>query len=522
MTRRLQALLETIPLHPFLVPLAVCAALVTENQHRLELPDALPTLLLLEAAVAALVATLAWPFGLRKAGFAATVIAFHLFYVPALAKAPQGWLGLSELATQGSNALLALAGLAFVLRRRGRLRGATLLLNLAALVMPVPAIAGVVAYQAKVREARERSLPVFADTPTAPERPADADPDVWHLVLDRYADAETLARVYGWDNEPFLRELESRGFFVARNAAANYQRTGHSLAATLSLEYLDPLAAAMGPATNDWVPLYRILADHRVGRFFAGAGYRYVHLGSWWEPTRRNRRAHENRNLRDLPEFTRNLIAGSAFGRVSMEQAWGPAAGRRDQCERIRFKFDELERLADDPARTYVLAHLLVPHPPYVIDERGECVDLETAAARTRAENYLGQLRYANRRLLALVDRILARADRPPVIVLQADEGPWPEAYVADERVIARDAKRADWSKASREELREKVRILNALYLPGEPKPELPDTLSPVNTYRIILDRYFGTRLGMLPDRSYVFERDAELYRFVEVTQEVR
>ena len=291
-----------------------------------------------------------------------------------------------------------------------------------------------------------------------------------------------MSRVYGHDNEPFLKELEARGFFVARDAAANYQRTAHSLASTFSLEYLDPLAAAMGPASDDWVPLYRILGDHRVGRFFAGSGHRFVHLGSWWEPTRRNRRAHENRNLRDHPELTRNLVAGSAVGRVSLELARGPAAGRRDQCERIRYKFAELERLADDRARTFVLAHLLVPHPPYVIDESGECVDLETAQSRTRAENYLGQLRYANRRLLELVDRILAKADTPPVIVLQADEGPWPEAFGADERVIARDAKKADWAKASREQLREKLRILNALYLPGEPAPQLPDTLSPVNT----------------------------------------
>ena len=37
--------------------------------------------------------------------------------------------------------------------------------------------------------------------------------------------------------------------------------------------------------------------------------------------------------------------------------------------------------------------------------------------------------------------------------------------------------------------------------------PTLADALypsiSPVNTFRLILDRYFGTRLGLLPDRGY-------------------
>jgi hypothetical protein len=43
--------------------------------------------------------------------------------------------------------------------------------------------------------------------------------------------------------------------------------------------------------------------------------------------------------------------------------------------------------------------------------------------------------------------------------------------------------------------------ILNAYYLPGE-ESRLYPTITPVNTFRIILDAYFGQDYPLLPDVS--------------------
>ena len=37
-------------------------------------------------------------------------------------------------------------------------------------------------------------------------------PDIYYIILDRYANVDTLRELYDFDNEPFLRELEARGF----------------------------------------------------------------------------------------------------------------------------------------------------------------------------------------------------------------------------------------------------------------------------------------------------------------------
>lgn len=44
--------------------------------------------------------------------------------------------------------------------------------------------------------------------------------------------------------------------------------------------------------------------------------------------------------------------------------------------------------------------------------------------------------------------------------------------------------------------------ILNAIYLPGG-AGLIDDAITQVNTFRVILDRYFGARLGRLPARNY-------------------
>jgi hypothetical protein len=50
--------------------------------------------------------------------------------------------------------------------------------------------------------------------------------------------------------------------------------------------------------------------------------------------------------------------------------------------------------------------------------------------------------------------------------------------------------------------------ILYAVHLPPsngrlQPPVEVYDSISPVNTFRVILSRYFDTTMALLPDRSY-------------------
>ena len=60
-------------------------------------------------------------------------------------------------------------------------------------------------------------------------------PDVYYVILDRYANSWTLANLYGYDNTPFLEALRERGFYVADEAWANYFKTAFSVSSSLDM-----------------------------------------------------------------------------------------------------------------------------------------------------------------------------------------------------------------------------------------------------------------------------------------------
>jgi hypothetical protein len=156
---------------------------------------------------------------------------------------------------------------------------------------------------------------------------------------------------------------------------------------------------------------------------------------------------------------------------------------------------------------------MLIPHPPYIFARDGSFVTDELEGGRSRSDAYGEQLRYLQGRIEALVDRLLDRPEAErPIIILQADEGPYPARY-------GRDADTFDWATATTDELETKYGILNAMYLPGADVPDVASTLSSVNTFRLVFDQYFDAGLPLLPDRSFTSANRLRPYDLTEITE---
>lgn len=165
------------------------------------------------------------------------------------------------------------------------------------------------------------------------------------------------------------------------------------------------------------------------------------------------------------------------------------------QRERFWYQVEKLKQLTKIEKPTFAFAHFLIPHPPYVFDADGGSVSILKERSRTEEVNYLNQLRYTNKVIRELVDSLLNSPGKKPIIVIQSDEGPYPPNY--DHRKV---------QDLSSQRLRQKFAILNALYLPD--LPERPDNglypdMSPVNSFRLVLNLYFGTDFSLLPDKEY-------------------
>jgi hypothetical protein len=145
----------------------------------------------------------------------------------------------------------------------------------------------------------------------------------------------------------------------------------------------------------------------------------------------------------------------------------------------------------------YVHVHLILPHPPFVFGPDGEFTnpadfwnEKKVYPGNKFRIGYINQLQFVNTKLLEMIDTILAESETPPIIILQGDHGPW----------LQPDPQR--------------FFILNAYYLPDN-KTELYPTISPVNSFRVVFNDYFGANYDMLKDTTY-FSPVPKLYNFSE------
>ena len=496
-------MLGRLPLHPFLLAAYAVLFLYAENLSEVLLVDIQTPLARALLGAAAAVAILGVLFRSATRGAlvaSALVVAFFGYgHVAGLLgdSAPDDRV---QLAGWG---LIVLAAVVVAARARSVAR-ATGGLNLLAIVLVVLVGASIVPYEA----ARSARRPVTATDTVTPGQGSGPTRDIWYLVFDRYGSADAIERRFGITGNDLYGWLEDRGFQVPDDSRANYRATDFSLASTLNMRYLDELTEEIGPASSDRTPARRLLEEHEAGRFLKAQGYRYYHVGSWFEPTSQNPIADESLGVGRTSEFEsvlRDTTVLPAIDRVLGVET--PETTFRDRHrEGSLFAFRQLHRLQSAPGPKFVFAHVLLPHDPYVFRADGGPISEAESRAEDEAGLYAGQLEFANAQIKELVDELLAvpEASRP-IVIIQADEGP----------LLCRSV---DCPEMTAEYAAIRFGILNALYLPDRTTP-LPDIWTPVNTFRMLFRESFGADLELLPNRSYSWPDNDHLYDFRDVTE---
>lgn len=321
-----------------------------------------------------------------------------------------------------------------------------------------------------------------------------AQRDVWLIVPDRYASPPVLAR-RGIDATDMTNALKARGFDVLDRATANYPQTVLSLASAFNFELTD----VAGQGSRDLVvTAAHKLDEHELGSTMQQAGYEYLHLGSWADFTAEPAIADTVLTLPGGGEFRNTWLSTTALG-AALELTGRGLQDMQRQQRHASHQLDVLSTLADrsDDANRFVLAHLILPHGPYVYRADGspQSPDVDPD------DGYDDQRRYLDDQLLGLID-MLQDNDRPPIIVIASDEGLYPRAWVGTEQ---RDY---DWSTASVDEARDKLGILVAVYDPaptGDTTITLRDDSSLVNVTRWLANRAAGTSYPELPDDHWLY-----------------
>jgi hypothetical protein len=442
---------------------------------------------------------------IRKGAIVATAIVIAYFGFGHVA----GFLtphGISDVAQLGGWALIVVAAVILATRAGSRLPQATFGLNVLAVVLVAVAAATILPYEISRagRELVSHAPTVRAGTDVATER------DIYFLVFDRYGSADAIERRFDITDNDLYGWLETRGFQVPANSHANYRATDFSLAATLNMRFLDDLTRDVGQASGDRTPAQHMIQEHEVGRFLKSQGYRYYQIGSWFGPTRSVAIADENLSYGVASEFEsvlNDLTIMPAIDRV--RGIVSPEPTERDRHrEGALFGLRQLRRVATAPGPKFVFAHILLPHDPYVFKADGSALSEQEAKAAPERQLYADHLAFTNSQIKDIVGYLLAGPEETrPIVIIEGDEGPL--------MCQARDCVRN-----TPEYLRIRLGNLVAMYLPGVDE-QLPDTVTSVNTFRVVFREYFGADLEPLPDRSFTWPDNEHLYEFEDVTDQI-
>ncbi len=337
--------------------------------------------------------------------------------------------------------------------------------------------------------------------------PIDLDkPDIYVIVLDGYARPDTLKNSFGFDDGPFVDQLESRGFAVAPNSHSNYPATGPTFVTMLNMAYLDQIPAVADIHSGDPASdgSYREAINHnKVFDILRGQGYQIVATGSGWEQLA-IRQADVYLDGDQLNTFEAKMLQVSGLGQLL--QIVAPSLGGDQARSRIDGTFGELRHIAQTPFSQprLVVSHVLAPHPPLVYDADGQRLPLNLAdefgfdyiaaasSAQMRAD-YVGQLAYVNSQVLPVVDALVSASGRPTVVVLMSDHG----SRLNTPAGTALMSPKADDN-------------FFATLTPGHPSL-FGESPTPVNLFPHLLNAYLGENLPIQADRSYLRTWDSPM-----------
>lgn len=315
----------------------------------------------------------------------------------------------------------------------------------------------------------------------------DDRPDIFVILLDGYPRSDTLAS-WGYDNSWFTDAIEERGFDVATDSHTNYPSTALVLPTMFHMRHAGEIAAFRE------VP-HRLDAQRRALRRsldnppalsrLAQLGYETVSAGRPADYITLNTNRYPDAGW--LNEFEHQVLSRTALSAVSVPVILD--ARRGEVLETLR----EGPRVAEDPDPSFLFAHVVSPHLPFLFDREGEqprisCVactfathiDHSGLTADEFYAAYADQLHYLNGLVLETLDGILERSPNA-VVVVMSDHGSRANRIPDD-----------DW-----------YATFFASRTPGHPAL-FPDDARPIEIFPRLLNAYFGDDIPVPVDQDYL------------------
>ncbi len=341
-------------------------------------------------------------------------------------------------------------------------------------------------------------------------------PDVYYLILDEYTRNDALLEYHNFSNDIITEYLEDKGFHIAENSFSNYPMSIQSIPATMNMNYINFLSDEIGTEVRNYKPLNEkdvgLYPNNMVIKNFKEMGYKIITFNTFALHLHENPLSDET--FCDREKFLLDNRLVDVLARTSIfgyyVERWGEAELRQTTLCTFE-EFGNAGKIFDEP--TFVWAHIMLPHPPWIFGPNGEEITpgkplLITDNPEYRDSGwepklqYIQQVQFANKKTMEVVDKILEN-NKNSIIIIQGDHG---------------TAWETNWMEPGKNDVWQRLRIFDAIYFPDEDKREqLKNDRTSVNTFRTVFNSYFDSDYEILEDKMY-WGWNKKPYYFKEVT----
>lgn len=327
--------------------------------------------------------------------------------------------------------------------------------------------------------------------------PDSLKPDIFFIIFDEFASTRSLKEYVHFDNSLLDTAFKQHNFYIAQNARSNFNATPFSLACYLNMQY--PNGEFEG---KPFSPRNALRAQYTVKnsffpRFLQQQQYSFKNYGILDLPHSNTAGgSHFNFN------FPKIFTLETLYGRIHKDIWWNISLklyGRKGAEEKItKLKepytraitgnFNKVKKAlqTEFPHPTFVYAHMLIPHSPFCFNREGErrTIQLEDNEDNNIDSLYTDQLQYCNTLIKSLLAATTTTpANRPRVVVIASDHG-YRNNFTLNK---IRDKEFSN---------------LCTIYFSDNRYETLYDSISPVNLFRVVSNKYFHTNLPMIKDSS--------------------
>ena len=320
----------------------------------------------------------------------------------------------------------------------------------------------------------------------AQEEASASLPDIYLIVLDGHGRSDVLQSEFGFDNSQFIQGLTDMGFYVASCSQSNYASTKYSLTSMFQMDYIQLVNGRDKlPELKNTPFLEGLRAKGYSVITFENYASGHFDLGEDLRLSRHQFALGEMDMAGGLNEFEK-IMLNTSITRLFLDTEIIPGF---NENELVRLEYYEhylqtkyiLEKLPEVPKLNrpkFVFVHLLVPHIPHVFTPTGEFRYPDDPSRNGYRDNAI----FIDENILPVLREVIAQSEKSPVILLMGDHGPPATKFTSPET---------------------RMKNLNAYYVNSDVKLELYDTITPVNSFRIFLNKYFGSDYPLLDDVSY-------------------